>query len=294
VSIHSRREFLKTTTAAAGAFALAGTGSLAAARQSATDWVTLGKSNVKVTRLAFGTGSIGGQVQREVGQEGFTKLVRYAYDRGIRFFETAESYGNMHRMLGVALQGIPRDTYRIMSKITTRQGVDPQQKFDELRKLANTEYFDIMLLHWQHTATWPTDTSRWQDGILEAQHRQAIVSHGASVHGLPALRQVPSNQWLEVAMIRMNHKGTKMDAEDYDTNGLGNVPEVVSHVQQTRKAGMGIISMKLCGEGAFNREDRQAAMRFAFRNAGVDCVTVGYKSTAEIDEAIDNLNAALA
>src|SRR5262249_11482357 len=224
MSLHSRREFLRTTTAAAGALALPGTGSLAASRQSATDWVTLGKSNVKVTRLAFGTGSIGGQVQREVGQEGFTRLVRYAYDRGIRFFETAESYGDMHRMLGVALQGIPRDTYRIMSKITTRNGVDPQQKFDELRKLANTDHFDIMLLHWQHTATWPADTARWQDGILEAQHRQAIVSHGASVHGLPALRQVPSNQWLQVAMIRMNHKGTKMDAEDYDTNGLGNVP----------------------------------------------------------------------
>jgi aryl-alcohol dehydrogenase-like predicted oxidoreductase len=294
MSLHSRREFLKTTTAAAGALALSGTSSLAASRQSATDWVTLGKSNVKVTRLAFGTGSIGGQVQREVGQEGFNKLVRYAYDRGIRFFETAESYGEMHRMLGIALKGIPRDTYRIMSKITTRQGVDPQQKFDELRKLANTEYFDVMLLHWQHTATWPKDSARWQDGILEAQHRQAIVSHGASVHGLPALRQVPANPWLQVAMIRVNHKGTKMDAEDYDTNGLGNVPEVVSHVRETRKAGMGIISMKLCGEGTFNREERQAAMRFAFRNAGVDCVTVGYKSTAEIDEAIDNLNAALA
>ena len=294
MSLHSRREFLKTTTAAAGALALSGTSSLAASRQSATDWVTLGKSNVKVTRLAFGTGSIGGQVQREVGQEGFNKLVRYAYDRGIRFFETAESYGEMHRMLGIALKGIPRDTYRIMSKITTRQGVDPQQKFDELRKLANTEYFDVMLLHWQHTATWPTDSARWQDGILEAQHRQAIVSHGASVHGLPALRQVPANPWLQVAMIRVNHKGTKMDAEDYDTNGLGNVPEVVSHVHETRKAGMGIISMTLCGEGTFNREERQAAMRFAFRNAGVDCVTVGYKSTAEIDEAVDNLNAALA
>jgi len=294
MSLRSRREFLKTTTAAAGALALTGTSSLAASRQSATDWVTLGKSNVKVTRLAFGTGSIGGQVQREVGQEGFTKLVRYAYDRGIRFFETAESYGEMHRMLGIALKGIPRDSYRIMSKVTTRQSVDPQQKFDELRKLANTEYFDIMLLHWQHTATWPADSARWQDGILEAQHRQAIVSHGASVHGLPALRQVPANPWLEIAMIRVNHKGTKMDAEDYDTNGLGNVPEVVSRVHETRKAGMGIISMKLCGEGTFNREERQAAMRFAFRNAGVDCVTVGYKSTAEIDEAVDNLNAALA
>ena len=54
---------------------------------------------------------------------------------------------------------------------------------------------------------------------------------------------------------------------------------------------MGVISMKLVGEGAFtNREDRQAAMKFAFNNAGVDSVTVGFKNTAEIDEAIENLN----
>ena len=293
---HSRREFLKTATAAAGALAFTNVLPLSAtARQSATDWVTLGKSNVKVTRLALGTGSISGMVQRNLGQNGFTKLVRYAYDRGIRFFETAESYGDMHRMLGIALQGLPRDSYRIMSKVTTFHGGDPQQKFDELRKLANTDYFDIMLLHWQHSASWPADSARWQDGILEAQHRQAIVSHGASVHGLPALRQVPSNQWLQVAMIRMNHKGVRMDSEDYTADGgPAAVPEVVSRVQQTRKAGMGVISMKLCGEGVFNREERREAMRFAFRNAGVDSVTVGYKSTAEIDEAIDNLNAALA
>jgi aryl-alcohol dehydrogenase-like predicted oxidoreductase len=293
VSNYTRREFFKTSLAA-GALAVAGTLPLkAGARTTATDWVTLGKSNVKVTRLAFGTGSFSGRVQRELGQGGFTRLVRYAYDRGIRFFETAESYGDMHRMLGIALQGIPRDTYRIMSKVTTHDGVDPQQKFDELRMLAKTEYFDIMLLHWQHTATWPVDTTKWQDGILEAQHKQAIVSHGASVHGLPALRQVPGNKWLDVAMIRVNHKGTRMDAEDYATEGLGNVPEVVSHVHQLRKNGMGVISMKLVGEGTFNREDRQAAMKFAFRNAGVDCVTVGYKNTAEIDEAIENLNLAL-
>ena len=289
----TRREFLKTGIAA-GALAVNASPLLSATRQSATDWITLGKSGVKVTRLAFGTGSFSGKVQRDLGQEGFTRLVRYAYDNGIRFFETAESYGEMHRMLGVALKGIPRDSYRIMSKATTHDGVNPQEKFDELRKLANTEYFDIMLLHWQHTATWPVDTRRWQDGILEAQARKAIVSHGASVHGLPALRQMPGNKWLDIAMIRMNHKGTSMDAEDYGTGGLGNVPEVVTHVKQVRKEGMGVVSMKLAGEGRFNREDRQAAMRFAFKNAGVDCVTVGYKNTAEIDEAIENLNLALA
>jgi 1-deoxyxylulose-5-phosphate synthase len=290
----SRRDFLK---AGLGAAALAGAGSLPvmAARATATDWVTLGKSDVKVTRLAFGTGSFSGRVQRDLGQDQFTRLVRYAYDHGVRFFETAESYGDMHKMLGVALKGIPRDSYRLMSKVTTREGVDPQQKFDELRKLANTEYFDVMLLHWQHVASWPADSVRWQDGILEAQTRKVVVGHGASVHGLPALRQVPGNKWLEVAMIRMNHKGAAMDAEDYNTSGPGNVSEVVTHVKQARRQGMGVISMKLVGEGRFTkREDRQAAMKFAFKNAGVDSVTVGYKNTAEIDEAIENLNLALA
>jgi aryl-alcohol dehydrogenase-like predicted oxidoreductase len=291
---YSRRYFLKIGLAAA---ALAGAGSIPvrAARETATDWVTLGKSGIKVTRLAFGTGTASGRVQRELGQEQFTRLVRYAYDRGIRFFETAESYGDMHRMLGIALKGILRDSYRLMSKVTTREGVEPMQKIDELRKLANTDYFDVMLLHWQHTSTWPTDSARWEDGILEAQEKHVVIGHGASVHGLPALRQVPANQWLQVAMIRMNHKGKSMDAEDYMTSGLGNVSEVVTHVKEARQSGMGVISMKLVGEGTFTaREDRQAAMRYAFRNAGVDCVTLGYKSPSEIDEAIENLNLALA
>jgi len=290
----SRRNFLKTGLAAG---VLAGTGSLSlrAARGKATDWVTLGKSGIKVTRLAFGTGTVSGKVQRDLGQEEFTRQVRYAYDHGIRFFETAESYHEMHKMLGIALKGVPRDSYRLMSKVTTRDGVNPQQKIDELRTLANTEYFDVMLLHWQHTATWPSDTARWQDGLLEAQSKKAILGHGASVHGLPALRRFPGNQFLDIAMIRMNHKGTIMDAEDYETNGPGNVDEVVRHVKEVRKDGMGVISMKLVGEGRFTtREDRQAALRFAFNHAGVDSVTIGYKSTAEIDEAIENVNLALA
>jgi predicted aldo/keto reductase-like oxidoreductase len=293
VAHFTRREFLKTGLAA-GTLAVSGAVPIRLEPGRATDVVTLGRSGVKVTRLAFGTGSFSGQVQRELGQDRFTQLVRHAYDRGIRFFETAESYGEMHRMLGIALKGLPRESYQLMSKVTTRDGVDPQQKLDELRRLANVEYFDILLLHWQHTATWPADTARWQDAILEAQSRKVVLSHGASVHGLPALRRVPGNTWLDVAMIRVNHTGKSMDAEDYATQGAGNVPEVVTHVKEVRKQGMGVISMKLAGEGTFDREDRRKAMRFAFRNAGVDCVTVGYKSPAEIDEAIENLNLALA
>src|SRR5262249_19741094 len=185
---------------------------------------------------------------------------------------------------------LPGDGYRVMAKGTTRAGNNAQEKIDELRKQANTDYFDIVLMHYQHVATWPEDTTRWQDGILEAKHKQALVGHGASVHGLPALRKFPGNKWLEIAMIRMNHKGTRMDAEDYNTSGPGNVAEVTSHVKEVKADRMGVISMKLVGEGAFtSREDRKAAMNYAFNKAGVDAVTVGFKTTAEIDEAIENL-----
>jgi predicted aldo/keto reductase-like oxidoreductase len=182
-----------------------------------------------------------------------------------------------------------------MNKVTTDPGVDPAKRFDEMRRASQTEYFDIMLLHWQHTPDWVSETQRWQDGMLEAQTRKTIRTRGASVHGLPALRQVPGNKWLEIAMIRMNHNGTRMDGPIPDDDKPGIVPEVVEHVKQVRKEGMGVISMKLVGDGHFTRhEDRVAAMRFAIQNAGVDCVTVGFKNTQEIDEAIDNLNLALA
>src|SRR6202034_2905327 len=87
----SRRSFLKTT-AAAGAVAGIGNLPLHAERETASSLVTLGKSGVKVTRLAFGTGSNNGHVQYALGQKEFNRLVAYAYERGVRFFETSESY----------------------------------------------------------------------------------------------------------------------------------------------------------------------------------------------------------
>lgn len=288
----SRRDFLKTSIVA-GTLAGVGTLPLEAERRTATSKVTLGRSGIEATRLAFGTGSNNGHVQSSLGQQGFSNLVHYAYDRGIRFFETAEAY-TTPAMLGEALKPFPRDSYVLMNKVTTDPGADPKQRFDDMRRVSKTDYFDIMLLHWQHTGDWVSETARWQDGMMEAQAKRAILSRGASVHGLPALRLVPGNQFLQIAMIRMNHNGTRMDGAIPDDDKLGNVPEVVKHVKQVKQEGMGVVSMKLCGDGAFTRhEDRVAAMRFAMQNAGVDCVTVGFKNRQEVDEAIDNLNLAL-
>jgi aryl-alcohol dehydrogenase-like predicted oxidoreductase len=248
---------------------------------------------VKVTRLAFGTGTFGGRVQRELGQEAFTSLVRHAYDRGIRFFETAEAYRGMPEMLGIALKGLPRDSYTLMMKCTTRNtGAPITARLDDFRRQLQSEYIDIMLMHCLRPPTWETDYRPVQDALSEAKGRKVILSHGASVHGLPALRTIPGNQWLDVALLRTNHNGTRMDTPDQaDVDVPGDVDEVMAHAKKIHGQGMGVIGMKLCGEGRFTRaEDREAAMKFVMNLGTVDSVTIGYKSPAEVDEAIGRMN----
>ena len=289
MSGYSRRDFIKTGIAAG---ALAGAGNLPLhAAGKATDMVTLGNSGLQVTRLAFGTGSNNGHVQYNLGQAEFTRVVRHAYDRGIRFFETAESYHGMAEMLAIALTGIQRDSYKLMTKYSTPASGDPQPKIDQFRRQLGTEYIDILLLHCLRPPTWAKDYRQLQDGFSAAKDQRIILAHGASVHGLQALRTFPGNQWLDIAMIRMNHNGTKMDTEALsDIEEQGKVDEVVTHTKQVHAQGMGVISMKLCGEGRFTRaEDRDRAMKFAMNLGCVDAVTIGFKNSAEIDEAIERM-----
>jgi len=287
----TRRGFLKTSVAAG---ALAATGSTiapAAARRTATDWVTLGNSGVKVTRLAFGTGTHAGRIQRELGQEGFTKLVRYAYDRGIRFFESADTYDGMHEMLAIALKGIPRDTYRLMTKMRARGNETPQQAIDRFRKETNSEYFDILLMHAMRSADWPNELKPVCDQLEEAKQKQVILSHGASIHGILPLRACSGTPWLDIALVRVNHFGTMMDNMDGRSQESGDITEPVANIAKIRGQGTGVIGMKIIGEGRFqDPEQREKSIKFVMGLGTVDAITIGYKSTAEIDEAIERMN----
>ena len=302
MSNFNRRDFLKTVAGAASSVAVGGSvlgAGLNAAlakpakpvKRLATDWVPLGNSGVKVTRLAFGTGTFGGKVQRELGQEQFTRLVRYAYDQGIRFFETAQNYAGMHDMLRIALDGIPRDSYRLMTKYRLQQTDDPLTVLDRYRKELNSEYFDILLLHCVRTADWAENFKPARDAFDEAKAKKIILAHGASCHGLVPIRTFPSQSWLDVSLNRINNAGVRMDNIRGTEDGEGDVTEVVGHLEKIHAQGTGTIGMKIMGEGAFKTpEQRDASVKFVMQLGTVDAVTIGYKSTAEIDEAIARAN----
>src|SRR5215470_10847158 len=78
-----------------------------------TTQVALGKSGLRVSMVGIGTGSIGWghrSNQTQLGQSEFTRLMRYAFDRGINFFDLADSYGS-HPYFTEAMKGVPRDRY---------------------------------------------------------------------------------------------------------------------------------------------------------------------------------------
>ncbi|MGH9695589.1 MAG: aldo/keto reductase [Bryobacteraceae bacterium] len=169
----SRRDFLKTTVAAGMLTGVAGIGAAPPTKKAATDLVTLGDSGVKVTRLAFGTGTFSGRVQRDLGQADFTTLVRHAYDRGVRFFETADSYHGMPQMLAMALKGVPRDSYRLMTKYNTAEMENPQATIRRLCSDLGTDHVDIMLLHCVRSPHWPEELKPLEDVMRPSSHALA-------------------------------------------------------------------------------------------------------------------------
>src|SRR5215472_17841292 len=85
---------------------------------NASDTVTLGKTGIKTSRLAMGTGTIGfGHTshQSQLGVKGLSNLLLNGYDHGLRFFDSADSYGS-HPHVADALKQVKRDQVSVLTK----------------------------------------------------------------------------------------------------------------------------------------------------------------------------------
>lgn len=292
----TRRDFLHTTLTATSAVVLgAGTLGAATSKRTAVDQVTLGKTGIKLSRLGMGTGSNSGQIQFDLGQEGFNSLVHYAYDQGITYFDCSQTYRTFE-WLGEAIKGLPREKLFIQSKIPG-QPEDILKVIDHHRKVYDTDYVDTMLIHCMIKEGWTEQWKRIMDGFDDAKGKGWIRSKGVSCHSLPALRGATETPWAEVHLVRVNPQGRRIDGlEESVWNDLTHdVSPVVTQLQAMRAKGRGVIGMKIIGNGEFVKaEDREKSIRFAMSRPELDAVVIGFKSRDEIDEAIKRINAALA
>ncbi|HOX57097.1 MAG TPA: aldo/keto reductase [Candidatus Paceibacterota bacterium] len=293
----NRRQFLERSAAAASALLLTScswASSKTAAKRTAVDQVALGKTGLKLSRLGFGTGSNSGNVQFALGQEQFNSLIHYAYDQGITYFDCAQSYRTFEWIKG-AIKGLPREKIFLQSKIPGQ----PDQvlaAIDQHRKVFDTDYVDSLLIHCMTKDRWTDEWKRIMDAFNEAKDKKWIRAKGVSCHSLPALRAATASNWTEVHLVRVNPQAKYIDGanEGWNQSGLDLSP-VLTELQTMHAKGRGVIGMKIIGNGDFTQpEDREKSIRFAMSRPELDAVVIGFKSTAEIDEAIRRMNQALA
>ena len=291
-----RREFIRQSATVVGAAFIA-PGAAAGSPARATDLVTLGRTGVRMPRLGIGTGSNGGDVQRGLGQEAFTRLLRYAVDRGVAYIDTADNY-RIHEMVGVAIKGLPRERLFIQTKMPWDRAPftdKPLEEIDRYRRELGVEYIDSLLLHCALRHTWPGDLRRMMDAFDQAKQKGIIRVKGVSCHGLPALTAATQTDWVDVHLARVNHRGHHMDGADGTWKEPGNQAAAMQEIRAMHGKGRGIIGMKLVGNGDFtSADDRERALQFALTCGCVDAIVLGFKSPAEIDEAIGRMDRILA
>ncbi len=263
--------------------------SFSPAEKAFIDTVDLGETGMKIPRLAMGTGSFGWRhtsQQKKLGQEKFLDLAQHAYNRGIRFFDTADMYGT-HELTGKALKLFPREKITLLSKIMVYQQQDwytpePFQKsIDRFRKELDTDYIDILLLHCMVNDKWSDEYKHYMDAFSEAKEKGLVKQIGLSCHDKRALELAAEHNWADVILARINHNGARMD---------GTPDEIMPILQKAREKGKGIIGMKIFGCGKLvDEEEREKSLNYVLKSKNVHTMTIGFDSREQIDDAVERI-----
>ena len=163
-----RREFLVRSASGLGAAWLSSKSILNAiadqtlpAKFSASDTVTLGSTGIQTSRLAMGTGTVGSghhSHQTALGVKGLSDLLLNGHDHGLRFFDSADSYGS-HPHVAEALKHVQRDQVTVLTKTWARDPATARADLDRFRRELGTDYLDVCLMHCVTEADW---TERYQ------------------------------------------------------------------------------------------------------------------------------------
>lgn len=297
----TRREFLvKTVSTGAGTLILAKT-ALASGENKALfikdplQIVTLGRTGIKTTFLGMGTGFSGGNRSSNITRAGVAEsLIRAAYEKGIRFFDCADSYGT-HPFAAAALKGFPREKYTIFTKMWVEQGGVPEPErpeadvvIERFRKELNTDYIDLVQIHCMTDALWTDKQKRQMDKLENLKAKKIIRAHGVSVHSLEAMEAAADSPWVDVVHVRINPFGEAMDKKDPAL--------VIPIIEKLHKSGKGVIGMKLIGNGNFRNDSEKidASLKYVLGLGTVDLITVGFENPEQIDNYLSRIKNALA
>lgn len=222
--------------------------------------ITLGKTQITTVQNAFGALPI-----QRISQEEAVKLLRRAYDGGIRFFDTARAYSDSEHKIGEALSDVRKEIF-IASKTmaTTAEGLwkDLNTTLSELK----TDYLDLYQLHFVSRCYRPGDGTGLYEALLKAKEEGKVRHIGITAHKLYVAQEIIESGLYETLQYPFSYLSSR---------------EELALADACEEAGMGFIAMKALAGGLITRSD--AAMAFIGTYPNVLPIW-GIQRESELDE----------
>lgn len=231
----------------------------------------LGKTGLRVSRLCFGTLTLG-PLQACISPEVGGRLIRYGFDRGINFLDTAELY-DTYPHIACAIRGM-RERFVIASKSYAYTYEGMRQSVERVLRELNIDYIDIFALHEQESRLTLKGHEEALEYLCDAKAEGKVRAVGVSTHAVEVVEAAIYMDAIDVLHPIVNKAGLGIID--------GTIDRMLDAVKRFHQAGKGVYGMKPLGGGnLINSID--SAFEFVMHQDCLDSIAVGMQSEDEID-----------
>ena len=233
------------------------------------NYVTLGGTGIRVSRLCFGTLTMG-PLQRSLPLTTGAGLLDFAFSLGVNFLDTAELYGT-YPYVKEALKCKPDAV--VCTKSYSYDAKTAEASFRAAAEGIGRDYIDIFLLHEQESEH--TIRGHWEavEYFLKKKREGQIGAVGLSTHYIKAVRAARQYPELEIVFPLYNKSGLGI--------ADGTAEEMLQEIRSVHALNKGVFAMKPLGGGHLI-EEREEALRFVLSEPSIASIAIGMQTADEV------------
>ena len=172
--------------------------------------ITLGSTGITVPQNGFGALPI-----QRISKENAVKLLRRAYEGGMRYFDTARGYTDSEEKLGLAFGDgwLKREEVYIATKSHAKTPEGLRKDLETSLKLLRTDYIDVYQFHNPSECYRPGDGTGMYECMAEAKRQGKIRHISASAHKLGVAREIVESGLYETLQYPMSYLAEEKELE---------------------------------------------------------------------------------
>ena len=247
--------------------------------------VLLGNTGIEVSIAGYGILPMGPS-QLALPVDVGAGIIRYAFDHGINFIDTAQYY-RTYPYIKKALDGGSYADVVVCSKCLEPDYESMMEAIEEARTELGRAVIEIFLMHEVRSGQLEDRAGAWE-ALKDAKAKGLVRAIGLSPHHVDITMAAASIPELDVVFPLINYASLGIRKGD----AFATKEEMMEAIHACHAAGKGVFSMKAFGGGGLTGH-YQEALDYVFSKPEIDSVMIGFGKTREVDDLISYLNGSM-